>query len=185
MGALVSFEVARLLRQNYNKSPEHLFISGRRAPQVPKRNRPIHQLPDNLFVKELRRYNGIPEAVLKHPEILALFLPILRADFAINDAYAYTKDAPLTCPISAFGGLSDWAVSRDDIAAWCHQTSSTFSMRMLRGDHFFIKNEYDVVLSAILEACRELLILSATKNNPAIANGSRGEHMKVQGYKAL
>jgi medium-chain acyl-[acyl-carrier-protein] hydrolase len=34
MGGLVCFELARLLRRNYSQSPVHLFVSGRRAPQI-------------------------------------------------------------------------------------------------------------------------------------------------------
>lgn len=149
LGALVSFEVARLLRQNYVKSPKHLFVSGRCAPQLPRRYPKIHELPDNLFIEELRRYNGTPEALLDNQEILSLFLPILRADFAINDTYNYTIDAPLDCPISAFGGLQDLRVSSDDIAAWRYQTNQTFSMQMFPDGHFFIKHEYDKLLFII------------------------------------
>lgn len=149
MGALVSFEVARLLRKKYYKSPKHLFVSGRRAPQIIKRNPPIHQLPAHLFIEELRHYNGTPEVVLQSSELLSLFLPILRADFTINDTYIYTDDAPLDCPISAFGGLQDSGVTCDDIAAWHRQTSSCFLMHMFPGDHFFLKHEYDGLLSLI------------------------------------
>jgi medium-chain acyl-[acyl-carrier-protein] hydrolase len=151
MGALVSFEVALLLRRNYNISPKHLFVSGRQAPQISKQNPPIHQLPDNLFIEELRRYNGTPEAILQNIELLSLFLPILRADFEINDTYTYTPNKPLSCPITAFGGLQDSGVSREDIAAWGYQTSSNFSMHMFPGNHFFLKNECDRLLALISE----------------------------------
>ena len=33
------------------------------------------------FIEELRRMKGTPEAVLTHPELLQLFLPVLRAEF--------------------------------------------------------------------------------------------------------
>lgn len=149
MGALISFEVARLLSRKYSKSPKHLFVSGRRAPHVIKSGQLIHQLPDCLFIEKLRRYNGTPEAVLQNSELLSLFLPILRADFTINDTYIYTEDKPLDCPISAFGGLQDLGVSTDDITAWHYHTSSNFSMHMFPGDHFFLKNECDGLLSLL------------------------------------
>jgi medium-chain acyl-[acyl-carrier-protein] hydrolase len=154
MGALVSFEVARLLRKKYHKSPKHLFVSGRRAPQINKRNSSIHHLPDKLFIEELRRYNGTPEAILQNSELLALFLPILRADFAINDSYIYSDETPLDCPISAFGGLQDSGVTYNDIAAWHQHTNSNFLMHMCPGDHFFIKHESNQVLSVIQDESR-------------------------------
>jgi medium-chain acyl-[acyl-carrier-protein] hydrolase len=152
MGALVSFEVARLLRRHYYKYPQHLFISGRHAPQIPS-TKPIHQLPNALFVEELRRFNGIPEIVLQSPELLSLFVPILRADFAINDTYIYTDDIPFDCPISAFGGLQDWEIRHNDIAAWHKHTSRKFSIHMFHGNHFFIKNQCDALLEIISECC--------------------------------
>ncbi|WP_017654179.1 thioesterase II family protein [Fortiea contorta] len=155
MGALISFEVARLLRRKYHKSPQHLFVSGRRAPQIMRRRSPIHHLPDSLFIEELRRYNGTPEAVLQNKELLSLFLPILRADFTINDSYIYTDDIPIDCPILAFGGLEDAGVTSDDIAAWRVHTNSNFSMYMFPGEHFFIKHEYDKISSIIEQKCTE------------------------------
>ncbi|OKH43166.1 putative thioesterase [Calothrix sp. HK-06] len=154
MGALVSFEVARFLQSHYNISPKHLFVSGRQAPQLRSSKPPIHQLPDNLFIEELRRYNGTPEMVLQNHELLSLFLPILRADFAINDTYTHTN-MPLNCPITAFGGLQDSGVSLTDIAAWRYQTNSDFSMHMFPGDHFFIKNEREQLLLLIAETMYE------------------------------
>ncbi|WRH68385.1 MAG: thioesterase domain-containing protein [Planktothrix sp. GU0601_MAG3] len=46
MGGLVSFELAQLLRKEYNQSPLHLFVSGCRAPQIPDRASQIHALPE-------------------------------------------------------------------------------------------------------------------------------------------
>ncbi|WP_208344832.1 thioesterase II family protein, partial [Aetokthonos hydrillicola] len=82
MGALVSFEVTRLLRKEYGLHTLHLFLSGRRAPQIPDRDQPIHALPDPEFVAGLSSYNGTPAAVLENAELMELLIPTLRADFA-------------------------------------------------------------------------------------------------------
>ncbi|WP_219723246.1 thioesterase II family protein [Fischerella thermalis] len=42
MGALVSFELVRLLRKQYNTLPVHLFVSAHHAPQIPDLDEPIH-----------------------------------------------------------------------------------------------------------------------------------------------
>ncbi len=149
MGALVSFELARQLRRQKVPSPLHLFVSGRRAPQVPNPYSPIHQLPDAAFVEELRRYNGTSQVVLQNSELRSLFLPILRADLAVNETYVYMPEAPLDCSISAFGGLQDGEASRKELAAWRDQTSRTFTLRMFPGDHFFLKRERDALLRVI------------------------------------
>jgi medium-chain acyl-[acyl-carrier-protein] hydrolase len=56
---------------------------------------------------------------------------------------------PLDCPISVFGGLQDPGVAYDDLAAWKSHTSSTFTLRMLPGHHFFLEQNLQAVLSAV------------------------------------
>ncbi len=54
--------------------------------------------------------SGTPAAVLENAELLAMFLPVLRADFAMIEAYhpRLSLDAPsLSCPIWVAGGVDD------------------------------------------------------------------------------
>jgi medium-chain acyl-[acyl-carrier-protein] hydrolase len=152
MGALVSFELARILRKKYDLSPVHLFVSGRRTPQVPDPDPPIHTLPEPEFLDELRRYNGTPESVLENAELMQLFLPTLRADFAVLETYVYTPEPLLNCPITAFGGLEDWKASCEDLEAWREQTNADFSLQMFPGDHFFVHSAQPLLLQALSRA---------------------------------
>ncbi|MCB0191743.1 MAG: thioesterase [Anaerolineae bacterium] len=139
LGALVSFELARRVRQDRLTSPVHLFVSGRQAPQIPDPDPPLHHLPETEFVQQVKHYNGIPEAVFQEPELLQLMIPLLRADFAVNETYHYTPQTPLNCPISAFGGEHDATVPVDDLKAWQVQTTHHFKARLYAGDHFFLR----------------------------------------------
>lgn len=103
MGGLVSFELARFLRAKYNLQPVSLFISGRRAPQIPRTAAPIHVPLPNLA--QLRRLNGTPTAVLENTELMQILVPILRADFAVLENSTYIDEPPLNCAIAVFGGL--------------------------------------------------------------------------------
>jgi medium-chain acyl-[acyl-carrier-protein] hydrolase len=149
LGTLISFELARLLAAQNDPGPVRLLVSGHRAPQAPDPNPPIHHLPDAEFIEELERLNGTPEMVLENPELLQLFLPLLRADFTAAETYTYTAGAPLDCHISAFGGLQDDKVSRDGLAAWQEQTRRTFTLRMFPGDHFFLHSARALLLQAL------------------------------------
>ena len=151
LGALVGFELARQLRRQSGVQPVRLFVSAARAPQIPSRHRPIHGLPEDQFLEELRRLNGTPAEVLEHVEFMQIMLPILRADFAIYETYAYSPEPPLTCCISSFGGLQDHRVSRDDLDAWREQTSASISRRMFPGDHFFLNTAQPLLLQALSE----------------------------------
>ena len=75
------------------------------GPQLGNVLPPIHELPHDKFIAEIqRRYGGIPEVLLKEPELLAITLPILRADLAALNSYRYRAEARLECGISCFCG---------------------------------------------------------------------------------
>jgi medium-chain acyl-[acyl-carrier-protein] hydrolase len=137
MGALISFELARQLRREGNHHLVQMFVSAYRAPQLPDPHPPLHQLSDPLLIDELRCMNGTPEEVLQNPELAAIVLPMLRADFELCETYTYVPEAPFDFAIHAFGGLQDRKVTREELVAWREQTTSRFSLHMLPGDHFF------------------------------------------------
>jgi len=87
--------------------------------------------------------------LLEHPELMEMMLPILRADFSICDTYEYSQAAPLPCPISAFGGFQDADVPRQNLEAWRVQTSSSFTLRMLPGKHFFLHSNETLFLNML------------------------------------
>lgn len=150
MGALIAFELARELRRRGHELPRQLFIAARRAPHLPATDFPLHQLPEAAFIREVqRRYNGIPAVILQEADMLALFLPVLRANFEMIETYVYEADNPLPCPVTAFGGLQDPTVNAGQIGAWREQTSSTFKYRLFPGDHFFLQQHQPAVLQIV------------------------------------
>jgi medium-chain acyl-[acyl-carrier-protein] hydrolase len=151
MGGLISFELTRLLRRNYSVNPVHLFISGRRAPQILDCDPPIHALPEPEFLEELRHLNGTPEAVLQNVELMQLLLPILRADFSVLETYVYALEPPLECPITAFGGLQDKEASSTELEAWREHTTTSFQLQMFSGDHFFLHSAQPLLLQSIAQ----------------------------------
>jgi medium-chain acyl-[acyl-carrier-protein] hydrolase len=155
LGALIGFELAREIRRQYGVHPVRLFASAGSAPQIPHRTPPIHTLPDNEFLAELRRLNGTPRELLDHEELMEVMLPILRADFALYETYLYSTEPLLNCPISAFGGLLDRRVNESDLEAWRSQTSASFSLRMFPGDHFFLNEP--LVLQALSQELQSSL----------------------------
>lgn len=159
MGALIAFELARALRRLGAPPPLCLVVSGRRAPQLADPDPPLHQLGDGPFVRSIvRRYNGIPRVILEDIDLLRLFLPTLRADLELIETYQYADEAPLDCPIIAFGGQSDERASMAELAAWGAQSLRPLGARQLPGDHFFVQSaraELVPAIAAIISASAE------------------------------
>jgi medium-chain acyl-[acyl-carrier-protein] hydrolase len=149
MGAFVAFEVARQLRRMGGPLPTRLIVSAARAPQLPDPYQPLYRQPDATLVQEVRRLNGIPESLLAHPDFLRLLLPVLRADLAVCETYLYKAEAPLSCPVSAYGGSHDTRVPRHFLTGWRAQTSEDFNIRMFPGDHFFLQTARRALLRII------------------------------------
>ena len=157
MGAIIGFELARHARREQYPQPLHLFVSGRQAPQIPDPDRPTYDLSEPDFLDDLHRLNGTPQEVLRHPELMALLLPALRADFTIIQTYAYSAEPQLDCSISAYGGLQDRDVSREQLEAWREQTTATFSLQMFSGDHFFLNTNQPLLLQVLSRELHSLL----------------------------
>jgi medium-chain acyl-[acyl-carrier-protein] hydrolase len=160
LGAIVSFELAVMLRAEFHLEPAHLFVSGRRAPQIQDEKPVTYDLPDDEFISALERLNGTPREVLQHPELMQLMMGTLRADFEIAETYQTSVESPLNCPITAFGGLEDEDVPGEHVEAWKEQTTSSFQVRMLPGDHFFPHSSESVLLRIISRELDRLVNIS-------------------------
>ena len=159
LGALIGFSFARELRRRSLAGPMHLFVSGRRAPQLPERS-PMHQLPEPQFLDQLRRLGGIPDALFQQPDIMEVFLPILRADITVAETEPPSPEPPLACPITALGGLTDDKARIEELDAWQAQTSAAFEREIFPGGHFFLQSARTAFLASL---SRRLTHLTAAR----------------------
>lgn len=140
MGAWIAYALTQELRQRDLPLPQCLFVAARRAPHLPSPLPPIAALPDDQLVAAIQaRYNAIPKMLLEDPRSLAPFLPGLRADFQLLEAYTWTSDPPLDLPIHAFYGTEDPLTPVPEMRAWQEHTTGIFSLQGLPGGHFFLR----------------------------------------------
>jgi malonyl CoA-acyl carrier protein transacylase len=149
-GALLAFELTRHFRRQGLPQPFHLFLSARRAPQLPDHEAPIHNLSEDRFFEALKRWRGIPPSVLQDRDFTRLYQAPLRADFAALETYFYPKDKPVDCRISCFGGIDDTTVKQIELEAWQEQTSQKINLKLFAGDHFFLENQQQEISSIII-----------------------------------
>jgi len=151
MGSLIAFELCRRLRRMEAPLPFALFASARPSPQEKLRDENLHLLSDSELIEELREYGDAPPQVLANAELMELLLPMVRADFSVNETYIYAHEPPLPIPIVALGGERDSAVPQDKLEAWREQTSMEFFCRIFPGDHFYLKPQQSELISLVKE----------------------------------
>lgn len=149
LGATLCFEVARWLRLSRQPLPQKLLVSGRRAPQLPDTDPPHHTKSDQDFLEYIRELQGTPDDILTNQELINLLLPSLRADCEMAETYEYLGDAPLSCPITAFGGTDDLETSEKNLDDWCLQTTNKFTQFNLKGGHFFLHSNQHALLGLL------------------------------------
>lgn len=150
MGALLAFELARELRRRDLPLPRTLVVSARRAPTVANSEPALHPLPDDRFVKELvRRYDAIPAAIMNEPELMALFVPILKADFAVFETHTHSDEPPLACALATYGGHDD--PQTEQMHGWAGLVSGAHRTRIFDGGHFYYADQRDALARTLAE----------------------------------
>lgn len=150
MGALVAFELARALSVA-GSHPVHLFVSGRRAPQLPARKAPVHHLPEREFAAALDAM-GMGGTAHRSPAFLRYALPLIKADLELSEEYEYRPRPRLRCPVTAFHGTEDPVVDADELEAWRAVTTGPFTVHTFPGDHFFHQRHRQAIVATMIKA---------------------------------
>jgi medium-chain acyl-[acyl-carrier-protein] hydrolase len=138
--------------------PVHLFLSSRQPPDVPSPVAPVSHLDDDSFLNELdHRYGAVPTEIRAAPDVLALFLPTLRADVAALEAIEGAMCVALPAPVTALGGDEDNLVSEAALAAWRNWAPRGFHLRIFPGGHFYLDAGRAAVISEIVDVLNQTL----------------------------
>ena len=158
-GGLLALELAQQLRREGLPAPSHLFI-GASAPPVAGLIHPsISHLSDEDFVTAVQElYSGIPQSVLKESQLMEILLPALKADFSAYETFDRNGVTQACCPITAFAGSDDAAVTPEVMQQWRRHTEVSFDLRIIPGDHFFLSTSSEIVLSIIREKMLSTLL---------------------------
>ncbi|BCJ76571.1 thioesterase [Catellatospora sp. IY07-71] len=152
MGAIIAFELARHLTAA-GTPPVHLFLSGRRAPQLPARRPQIHRLPDDEFAAALETSGGTLSGAGGR-SFLRYAVPLIKADLELTEEYVFQPLPRLGCPVDAFVGTEDPVVDADEVHAWGEHTDGPFRVHAFSGDHFFHQQHRVAIAATIAEGIR-------------------------------
>ena len=137
LGALVGFELVRALAREGAPPPIGLIAAAAVPP--PRRVRAEHRsrLADAELAAVIGDMGGTPSQVLQDPDLLAMVLPLMRADLTVWETYECPFDAQVNCPVAAYGGRDDPGTPANRLRHWHDATTATARLRMFDGGHFF------------------------------------------------
>jgi surfactin synthase thioesterase subunit len=155
-GSLMAFALANRLLHEGMAPPAGMVLSGRAPPGASPVADPINELPDDAFLAHLRKLGGTPRELLNDAAIMQLFMPIIRADFAVGERFTLPRLHPALAAIRTLvlAGADD-ETTPDEVFAWT-DIFPRAETACLDGGHFFIHT--DERFPARLNAfCREAI----------------------------
>ena len=154
MGANVAYETAKRLAKDHGIQIRGLFFSAFISPDVPIEDG-ISHLDDNAFAEEIHSHGTFPEEFFVKPALLKLFLPKIKADYRLIEAYCDSEHYVLDCPFAGFFGTEDDSVTQEEIRGWGEYTSREFLKFYFPGDHYFYYDHQEEIIDKIKELIRE------------------------------
>jgi surfactin synthase thioesterase subunit len=150
MGALVGFEVIRLLERRSEVPVRRLFASGSNAPTQPRLRGSTDTWRDADILADLRRLGGTGEQLLTDEEALRMNLPALRADYRALLDYSCPADARIDAPITVVLGRTDPTTTRSAAERWREHTRASCDVAVVEGGHFFPAERATDVMHSVL-----------------------------------
>lgn len=186
MGAQVAYEVCQRFETYYGaQNPiQTLIVSGCHAPHIESRRKLSH-LNNDDFIDELIAIGSGSPVLKQHPELLPMFMPMLRADFLATENYYYPvrpSEGRLkhTSCVLVYGE-SDPEAWKSEVMAWhTWLTSQHSEIRTISisGDHFYITANPELFLKRISEQINKKIQtpISTFAIKPCITNVSGDHH---------
>ncbi|MCK4041912.1 thioesterase [Streptococcus suis] len=148
LGTKLVYELTLRIMNDSMKKPSGIIVSGGKAPCFKEEN-PIYHLDDIDFIKGINRYSGTPEEIIQNIEIMKIFLPMLRADFMIDETYQRKEIEKIDIPILGLMGTDDKELKIKELKKWEEYTTKDFKYRYIEGGHMFINTNTELVAKEI------------------------------------
>lgn len=151
-GGIVGFELVRYLRRHHGLKPEHFFVSGTIAPQLTRKWKERDVISQTAVDTNSEERLLSLMTYIDDVDFLKRILPIMRKDMPIIMGYPYQEESPFDFPITGFAADKDEVVKAEEVSCWKAQTSASFSLEIVPGDHWFLSRNRDLILQRLAEA---------------------------------
>ncbi|MFD8393479.1 thioesterase II family protein [Streptomyces sp. NPDC059680] len=152
LGALLAYEIIRLLERQGTPTPHHLIASGCAAPSAhcPKEI----ALDTDIEVREEAQRLGMSPQLLTGNDHSQQLLAVLRADLRMFYSYVSRPDSAITCPITGCLGASDPHVSATENDAWAKHTSRYLTTHKFPGQHDYYQDQWASLARVVEDSMR-------------------------------
>jgi medium-chain acyl-[acyl-carrier-protein] hydrolase len=159
MGAMICYELYTKIKENGYPLPLHIFFSGRGAPHIKQESKSYHLMPDEEFREEVVKLGGTSPEFFSIPELMEVFIPVLKNDFRlVDEAPQYTGACPVDVNISVLTGREDDLLP-EQITGWKDITTREYVAHYFDGNHFFLHNAGEEIARLVHKAFERSLKL--------------------------
>lgn len=160
MGGMFAFHSALRLKEEYGINVKKLFITG----SLPVLSGVLRKefgysvdMSEEEFYEMLLRFGAVSERMLKIQEFKEQFIPIIKSDLLLLDAFNPPVNGKISSDIEVYYGDTDKVADKDSVKLWNDVTDGKVSFTECRGGHFFIENYFREVCKDINNAIRRKL----------------------------
>ncbi|ORA15723.1 hypothetical protein BST12_21465 [Mycobacterium angelicum] len=141
-GALLAYRLTCLRATAGSALPRAVFLSAYAPPHLRPPIHVVDLLDDHQLAAFLSDLGGMPSGLRRWPTLHERAVAATRHDLRLCLTDEETNTPELPCPIHVFGGSEDPLVSESDLHQWRSRTTADFSVQMLRGGHFYLRDRH-------------------------------------------
>lgn len=139
-GALLAYRLACMRAAEGAHLPRAVFLSAYAPPHLPPPIHAVDLLDDKQLATLLSDLGGLPPKLTRWPTLHERAVATTRHDLRLCSTDQEDHAGELPCPIHVFGGSEDPLVSESDLHEWRSRTTADFSVQILRGGHFYLRD---------------------------------------------
>lgn len=152
MGALLAFELCRRAGAGTDWRPALFVAAACAEPEAEHVPSDVARMSDAEVLDFLRVSGGTAAELLANREYAELLAPVVRADLRLVAGHRFEAEPVLGCPVRAYVGSDDPAVTSTSAAGWARQGDDG-AVVTFPGGHFFFQDSEDAV---IRQLCRDI-----------------------------
>jgi surfactin synthase thioesterase subunit len=155
LGSTICYELYNKIREKGLPLPVHVFFSGAGALHVIREGeKKYYLMSDEEFKKEVLGLGGTPPEFFQYPELLQIFLPMLKNDFRMAEQEPAGALIPIEGDITVFLGKED-DLTPEQCDGWKRYTRRVCRMYYFDGGHFFLQRQGPAIVSVINQTLLE------------------------------